>query len=149
MIKSFVTAMYRLFAQKRARNPVGAPKQFTEKKIDALVALLEKMVDEADGDHEVSLAMVMERGRVRLSSRTVADGLHGRGYWFRDLRHKPLLTPQDVKGRFAFAMKHNGMPTSWWLHKINIHVGNHMFKVATTAKGRKVLQSFRSQPVYN
>ena len=41
--------------------------------------------------------MFMERSRVEVCDRVVANVLHDRGYWFRDLRHKPILKPADVK----------------------------------------------------
>ena len=69
----------RLLAQKKAPRPIGRPKALSERKVDNLVALLEKMVDDADATHEVSMDMLMRRGRVKSCRRAVADALHARG----------------------------------------------------------------------
>ena len=52
--------------------------------------------------------MLMKRSKVKVSYRVVADALHERGLWFRSLRAKPILTPQDVKDRYAFAGQPGG-----------------------------------------
>lgn len=97
------SSVTRLLAQTRAPNPVGRPGKLSEGQKDKLVALLEKMVDEADANHEVTLQMLMRRGRVKACPRVVQNALHERGYWFRDLREKPVLTPEDVKARYVKA----------------------------------------------
>jgi hypothetical protein len=66
-----------------------------EAKADKLVEVLEAMIDKAKAEHEVTLPMVMRRCRVKVCERVVADALHKRGYWFRKLRNKMILTPQD------------------------------------------------------
>ena len=98
-----LSSVTRLLAQTRAPNPVGRPGKLSEGQKDKLVALLEKMVDEADANHEVTLQMLMRRGRVKACPRVVQNALHERGYWFRDLRERPVLTPEDVKDRYAKA----------------------------------------------
>ena len=75
----------------------------------------------------------------QVCDRVIADAIHARGYWFRDLRHKPILLPQDVKERLAFAKKYRSKPKSFWLNNIHLHLDNHHFKVATTQRGRKLL----------
>ena len=138
LLRRNLSSICRLLAQKKSPAPVGAPRKLSEDRINSLVALLEKMVDEADATYEVSLARLMKRSRIKVSPRTVANALHARGYWFRDLRHKPVLTPRDVVDRYKFANKYKDMPKTWWLKKIHIHVDNHKFKVAATAKGRSL-----------
>lgn len=132
----------------KAAKPIGRPKLLTETKVDSLVATLDKMVDEAESCYEVSLPMLMKRTRVKASYRVVANALHARGYWFRSLRAKPILTPDDVAERFAFAKKYKGKTASWWLRSIHIHLDNHNFKVATTARGRKLLAMRNTRGVY-
>lgn len=97
---------------------------------------------------KVSLAMLMTRSRTKFSARTVANRLHERGYRFRDLRQKPILTPDDVKERYRFAKKYKDHLASWWLSAVQVHVDNHMFKVATTSKGRKLLAKRSVRGVY-
>ena len=62
MLQRAASTVGRLLAQKKAPKPVGRPKALSEKKIDNLVALLEKMVDDADATHEVSMDMLIRRG---------------------------------------------------------------------------------------
>ena len=145
-----LSSITRLFAQTKAPKPVGRPKALSEKQVDALVRLLEKMVDEADADYELTLDMVMSRGRMagKACKRVVQDALHARGYYFRDLRHKPILTPEDIKERFAWAKKYRGKNAQWWRSNVHIHLDNHCFKVATTARGRKLMAKRRVRGVY-
>ena len=138
----------RLLAQKKVPQRMGRPSLLTKADVDKLCALLEKMVDEADATWEVSLAMLMKRSRVKVCGRLVADALHKRGYSFRDLRHKPILTPEDTKKRWSFAKKFKGKSSSWWMRTVHIHIDNHHFKVATTARGRKLLAKRTVRGVY-
>ena len=100
-----LSTICRLLAQKRAPKPTGRPRALTAAKIDGIVALLERMVKEADASREVTMDMLMRRGRFKVSRRVVADALHERGYRVRDLRQKPILTPDDIADRFKWAKK--------------------------------------------
>jgi len=106
------------------------------------------MVDEANANYEVSWAMLMRRDRVKVSAKVVANAIHARGYWFGDLRQKPILTPDDVKARLKFAKYHKDKPARWWLNAIHVHLDNHMFKVATIAAGRRLLARRNVRGVY-
>ena len=143
-----LSAVCKMLAQKRAPAPSGRPRILDKEKIDKLVALLEKMVDDAEACHEVTLAMLMKRSRTKACDRVVANALHERGYWFRDLRHKPILTPDDVRERKAFADKYKSKSASWWRSAVHIHCDNHMFKAAGTLQGRKLLARRRVRGVY-
>ena len=101
------------------------------------------MIDKADAEHEVTTAMVKRRCRLKVCEKVLANALHGRGYWFSKLREKMILTPDDVKSRFAWAKKYHKKPLRWWLKVIQIHLDNKHFKVALTAKGRKLLAKRR------
>ena len=143
-----LSSICRFLAQKKAPKPSGGQRKLTETMIDKTVTTLELMVDEADAEREVTLPMVMRRCRLKVCERTVAKALHARGYWFRKLRHKMILTPDDVNARHAWAKKYKNMPREWWQKKIQIHLDNHCFKVATTSKGRKLLAKRRVRGVY-
>ena len=121
------------------KNAVGRPRKLTEGQIDNVVKLVERMVVEADAEAEVTMRMVLERSRLRVSLRTVANALHARGYYFHRLREKLLLTPEDVRERYAFAAKYKSKPQAWWLRHIDLHLDNKCFKVATTYRGRRLL----------
>jgi len=127
---------------------MGRPVELTAARVDQVVLSLETMIDTADANYEVTLGMLMRRCRLKFSERTVADALHKRGYRFHTLRSKMILTPQDVQDRYRWAGKHRGKSRQWWISKICIHLDNHAFKVATTAKGRKLLAKRRVRGVY-
>ena len=92
--------------------------------------------------------MAHKRFRKKVSIRTVANALHGRGYYFRELREKPILTPDDVKERYDFAKRFRHKSAAWWLRHAHLHWGNKCFKVATTHKGRKLLARRKVRGVY-
>ena len=143
-----LSSITRLLAQTRSPNPIGRPKALSDTQVDALVRKLEGMVNEAAALYEVTLPMLMRRARVKVSARVVANALHERGYWFRDLRCKPILTPDDVKERFAWAKKYHRKSADWWLRTVHVHLDNHAFKVATTSAGRKLKAKRAVRGVY-
>ena len=129
--------------KKKKETKMGRPLILTKEQVDRLEALLEAMVDKAAGNKEVTLGMLMRRSRTKTSVRTIANRLRKRGYQFRDLREKPILTPDDIKLRYKFAKTYKDKPDVWWLSYIHVHLDNHMLKVATMAKGRKLLAKRR------
>ena len=134
-----LSGICRLLAQKKAPKPMGRPRALTEGQVDKTIKTLEAMIDEASAKREVTLAMVMRRCRLKVCDRVVADALHARGYWFHKLRTKMILTPDDVKDRFAWPKKYKGKNRHWWQKRIQVHLDNHHFKHATTSKGRALL----------
>ena len=119
---------------KSVRQPQAVvQKRLDKEQIDKLVALLEKIVDDAEACHEVTLAMLMKRSRTKACDRVVANALRERGRWFRDLRRKPILTPDDVKERQAFAEKYKDKSANWWRQAEHIHCDNHIFKGCPTS----------------
>ena len=117
-----LSSVCRLLAQKKAPKPIGRPKILSKERVDKLIELLKKMVDDAEALHEVTMDMLMRRSRIKACRRVVADALHLRGYYFRDLREKPILTPEDVKERFAFAKRYKDKSSKWWQKKVRIHL---------------------------
>ena len=73
-----LSAVSRLLAQKKAPAPTGRPRALTEANVDRAVAPVEKLVDGANGNREVTLAMIMRRCRLKVSSQTVSSALHRR-----------------------------------------------------------------------
>ena len=61
LLQCAASTIGRLLAQKRAPKPVGCPQALSEKKVDRLVKVLNTLVDEADGCHEVTMDMLMHR----------------------------------------------------------------------------------------
>ena len=67
---------------------------------------------------------------------------------FRDLRQTPILMPDDVRERYTWAKKYSGQSKAWWLKTVHVHLDNHVFKVATTSIGRKLLAKRVVRGVY-
>ena len=121
VLQRHISSVSRLMAQKRTPKPAGRPRALINAKIDAIVALLENTVSDADGKYEVNMGVIMRRSRLRVCRRVVADATHGRGYRFRNMRQKPMLTPDEVNERFAWAAKYRAKPSAWWLKAVHIH----------------------------
>ena len=143
-----LSCICRLFAQKRLPKPVGRPAALSTTQIDNAVRVLESMIDDADATYEITVAMLKRRCRLKVCTKVLSNALHARGYWFSKLRKKQILTPDDVKARFAWAKKYQNKPCAWWLKTIHVHLDNKHFKVATTAGGRKQLAKCRVRGVY-
>ena len=78
LLQRSVSAVCRLLAQPRAPRSIGRPKALSEAKIDTIVALVERMVTDADANHEVSMDMIMRRGRLKVSKKVVSQALRRR-----------------------------------------------------------------------
>jgi transposase len=143
-----VSSIARLLAQKKKPNPMGRPKKLSGAQVKKLTRTMDAMVAEADGAREITVTMVKRKARIKASVRTVADAVHSQGYRFRKLRQKPLLTPEDVKDRYAFAKKYKTKTGAWRLQNIHAHLDNHRFQVATTHAGRKLLARRTVRGVY-
>ena len=70
------------------------------------------------------------------------------GIGFRDLRHKPILVPEDVKARFDFAKKFVRKTEARRSRSVQLRLGNHHFKCATAKRGRKLRAKTRVRGVY-
>ena len=79
LLQRSLSSISRLLAQKKAPRKIGRPQKLTEANIDRIVTTLEKMVDTADGDEEVTLHMLMWRCRVKASW----AGWRAGGRWWR------------------------------------------------------------------
>ena len=92
--------------------------------------------------------MLMKKAKPKACAKVVANALHERGYRFRDLREKPILTPTDIEERYEFAKKYMLMTPEWWELQVDIHLDNHGFKVALREPGRKLLAKRKVCGVY-
>ena len=117
------STMTRLLVMEKERKTQGRPPLLDEVAVDKLVALLDHMVVEADGQHEVTVDMLRGRARSRASNRTISDALHARKLYFRGLREKPVLTDADTQARHTFAKQR--------VHKTEL--GRHRFTRASVA----------------
>ena len=92
----------RQLAKKRPTKK-GRPLALSPRQVDRLIATTEAMVEEADANYDVTLPMVLRRSRLGVSEKTAQGALHKKGYRFRRLRSKMILTQDDVKARYEWA----------------------------------------------
>ena len=59
------------------------------------------MIRKADGNYQVTAAMLKKSLRIKACDRVILDALHSRGLYLRPMREKPVLTDEDVKQRKA------------------------------------------------
>ena len=59
LLQRSASTVGRLLAQKRAPKAAGRPRALSETTVDRLVKVLNTLVDEADGCHEVTMDMLM------------------------------------------------------------------------------------------
>ena len=95
----------RLLSQAGPSPRQGRPQAISDAHVARAVHVMEDMIAEADGEYEVTVSMVRRRARLRCHDRTLSQRLHQKGVYFRKLREKPILTPDDVRARYAFARR--------------------------------------------
>ena len=147
-LKRHVSSVCRLLAQRRQPKSIGRPRLLSEEKVAKLIRELNKMIDQAEGGHEVTVALLKRRTKTKASTRTILDALHEKGYYFRGMREKPPLTPEEVKERHAWAKEYVSKTENWWKKRIQVRLDNHCFKVATTARARTLLAQRTVRGVY-
>ena len=138
----------RLLAQVGPPPRQGRPEALSDVQVARAIRVMEKMIADADGEFEVTVTMVRRRARLRCHDRTLSERLHKMGVYFRKLREKPVLTADDVAHRYAFARSFKSKSAKWWQKSVDIHMDNHCFKVATHARGRRLLAMRRVRGVY-
>ena len=130
------STMTRLLVKQDERSSRGQPKAMSSDEIDSLVAVLNRMLAEANGEYEVTAAMLRREARVKVSTRTILRELHARKIFFRRLREKPLLTQEDIKSRLAFARKYKDKTSKWWNTHIDMHIDLKHFPVLLHGQAR-------------
>ena len=130
------STMTRLLVKEPERLTRGQPKVLSETDIDEMVEEVNRMVEEADGEWEVTVDMLRREMGWKISTKTMSRALHARKIYFRRLREKPLLTKQDVKDRLAFARKFRGKSAKWWNTFIDMHIDLKFFPVLLNGKAR-------------
>ena len=70
--------MTRLLVKQDERLSRGQPKAMSSDEIDSLVGVLNRMLAEANGEYEVTAAMLRREARVNASTRTILRELHAR-----------------------------------------------------------------------
>ena len=87
---------------------------YEKDKADFLVKQLDELVVKAKCKYTVTTKVLQHSSRTKVSERTIRDALHRRDIWFRTLREKPVLTPDDVSTRLKFGKKYRSKSKAWW-----------------------------------
>ena len=69
-LKRHVSSVCRLLAQRRQPKSIGRPRLLSEEKVAKLILELNKMIDQAEGGHEVTVALLKRRTKTKASTRT-------------------------------------------------------------------------------
>ena len=93
--------VYSALDKKWKASKRGRPNLLTVKQVNLLVRVTKAMIQKAAAKREVTLAMIKKRAKVSASERCIRGALQKRNIRFRKMRCKPLLTKEDVKGRFV------------------------------------------------
>ena len=97
LLQRSLSSVSRLLAQKKAPRSIGRPTTLSAATIERDAARLEKMVDEADGLREVTMAMLLRRGRFKVCEKTLATAMRARGY--HCMGHAPEAHPDAGRHR--------------------------------------------------
>lgn len=127
----------RLLIQKVARKQQGRKPILSTAMVDKLEAKLEKMIQKADSQSEVTVTMLKRSSRCKASARTILRALHDRGIYFRPLRQKPVLTDDDVSERLTFAKKFEAKSEGWWNSSLQMIIDVKHFRVLPHGNARR------------
>ena len=132
--KSTIT---RLIKDNFQKKTAGRKNMLSDAQVDNLISHLERLIKKANGEYEVTWHMLKTSSRCKASEATIARRLHEKGYRFYGMRHKPLLTDQDIQDRFEFGETYQGKPASWWQSHVHMHIDVKFFPVLLTGKARR------------
>jgi hypothetical protein len=85
---------------------------------------------------EAIAAMVRRRAGLSYCECTIRDAFRAHGKPFKKLSEKPLLTPEDVKARLAFAEKYHARPKRSWLSCPHAIIDNKKFPMYVDHRDR-------------
>ena len=130
------SALTRLLVKQVPRRDQGRPRALSRAQVDLLKRKLDELVRKADCKYTVTIKMLKSATKAKASERSIARALHAENIYFRKLREKPKLTPDDVKARFAFAQKFHKKPKSWWAQQLHASIDGKHFQAYLNADQR-------------
>ncbi|CAK0861903.1 unnamed protein product, partial [Prorocentrum cordatum] len=132
--KSSIT---RLIKDNFLKKTTGRNNVLSEAQVAILINHLERLIKKANGEYRVTWHMLKTSSRRKSSEATIARRLHEKGYRFYAMRHKPLLTDEDIHGRLEFGEKYQGKPMSWWQSHVHMRIDVKFFPVLLAGKARR------------
>jgi transposase len=136
-----------LFVRKKAMK-AGRKAMLTEAQVDNLVKRLDEMITKAKAKKEINVAALKRRTKCKAGEKTILRALHERGLYFHVMRQKPILTPEDVKERVAFAKKYKDKSADWWNEHVRLFIDLKKFPVYLTGKSRDYAARRRIRGVF-
>ena len=118
------STMTRLLCMQKEPKKQGRPKALTTAQVDLLERRLDELIVKVDGTTTITVETLKKATKSKASTQCILHALHKRNIYFRKLREKPVLTPADVRDRFAFAKKYRGKSKQWWLSNVHAFAAN-------------------------
>jgi transposase len=136
LLRRDVSTITRLLCMQKVVKKQGRPCALTVPQVDLLERRLDQMIVKANGTRTITVAALKKATKVKAGTQAILAALHKRNIYFRKLREKPLLTPEDVKARFNFAKKYRGKSKGWWVKNIHAFIDGKHFQVYLNGKER-------------
>lgn len=138
-VKSKAKAKTKAKATAKAKakaKAVGRPQAITEQMYGKLKATLDYLLKKSGGESEVTVAMVKAQAACGASERSIREAFHKRGVWFRRLKEKPILTPEDIAERFEFGKRMAKRTKAQWVANPHAIIDNKHFPMYVNRAGR-------------
>ena len=134
--KSTITRFLKSLNGSKKRRRRGRHAALTTAQVDKLEKKLADMIKQANGRKEITLAALKKRARCKASEVTIRRALHARDIYFYAMRWKPLLTKEDVEGRYAFGKKFGKKPSDWWKKNVQMKIDVKFFPIYLHGRAR-------------
>lgn len=140
------STLTRLLVKQLPRKKQGKKRLLSEADVDRLERRLHEMILAAKCRYHVTATMLKKDTKTKASPKTIQKAFRKRNIYFRNLREKPLLTPEDMKDRLDFSKKHKDKPASWWRRRAYIDCKH--FKTYLTSQTRQIAAMHRTYGAY-
>jgi len=130
------SVLTRLLCKQKPRRRQGRPALLQGPEVDLLQRRLHELTVKANGEKTVTVAQLKKATKCRASPKVILEALHKRNIFFRKLREKPVLTPEDVRARLAFARTYRNKSAAWWMKNVHAFIDGKHFQVYLNSSER-------------
>ena len=142
------STLTRLLVMQIAKKMQGRPPMLTKADIDYLERTLDKMIVDANVKKTITVHTLKKATKCKASTRAILEALHARNIYFRKLREKPVLTPEDIKARYKFATTYRHKSKAWSRRHINAFIDGKYFKIYLNDKERTLAAQHATYGAY-
>ena len=128
-------SIYKALKTRKVLSRGRAP-SLSSSEVRHIITVLKQLISKAKTRYEVTLSMVKKAAKAIVCLKTIRRALASKGIKFRRLRTKPVLTNDDIKARFQFALKYKGKPAAWWKEHIHMIIDCKTLPAYVTSRGR-------------